>query len=459
MISARVENARTLAALLGLGEEQAASLLAKTIAVTADDNDAVGKRLAAYAAGMLRRTVDSVVTANAGQVLQAELVVGAADPVTDNFIRVSVTSDEIVVGRDAPSRPVADVPAVALLLAACYAAGAFLNLVLDGSIGGPGSVHRTLRIPLTAFFGHDQGWITAPVDVGEAHLAGAGAVGNGFLTALSLFDVHGTLHIVDPDIVTSGSLNRCLWFEEADIGLSKAKRLAEVAQASVPGLRLLPADVTLQQVRNSNDPRWLKRLVVAVDSRRARRGLQAELPGEVFDASTTGVSEIVFHHYRVPTDEACLGCIYHEAPDELARERHVAESLGVSLAEVQQHLVDANAARKIQIRYPHLELAAIEGQAYDSLFKAFCAQAALATPEQHQVFAPFAFVSVLAGTLLGLEFVRRLALVNGCDYNYWRISPWHVPVVGLKDQRPRHAECEFCGNRIILSTTADIWAD
>lgn len=40
---------------------------------------------------------------------------------------------------------------------------------------------------------------------------------------------------------------------------------------------------------------WLKRLIVGVDSPRARRNLQTEVPGEVYDASTTGISEVVVH--------------------------------------------------------------------------------------------------------------------------------------------------------------------
>jgi hypothetical protein len=43
------------------------------------------------------------------------------------------------------------------------------------------------------------------------------------------------------------------------------------------------------------------------------------------------------------------------------------------------------------------------GDAYDSLFKPLCAQAALRSADQQQIFAPFAFVSALAGVLLAIE--------------------------------------------------------
>ena len=67
-----------------------------------------------------------------------------------------------------------------------------------------------------------------------------------------------------------------------------------------------------------------------MDSRRARRSLQMELPPSVFDASTTGVSEVVLHFNRQPSELACLSCIYPENERERAHEENVAEALGNS---------------------------------------------------------------------------------------------------------------------------------
>jgi hypothetical protein len=39
-------------------------------------------------------------------------------------------------------------------------------------------------------------------------MAGAGAIGNGFLWAARHVDIRGTLHIADDDRVSSGNLNR-----------------------------------------------------------------------------------------------------------------------------------------------------------------------------------------------------------------------------------------------------------
>src|SRR5262249_55241787 len=162
----------------------------------------------------------------------------------------------------------------------------------------------------------------------------AGAVGSAFLFALQHFPIFGSLAIVDPDDVSDGNLNRCVFFTETDIGKPKAVRLAQGAQPNFPKLKLVPEVTTSQALGKEKHVDWLKRLSVGVDSRRTRRKLQGEIPGEVFDASTTGVIEGVLHHHRQPTDTACLACIYHETTDELARERHIAEALGVDLEDV-----------------------------------------------------------------------------------------------------------------------------
>jgi hypothetical protein len=44
--------------------------------------------------------------------------------------------------------------------------------------------------------------------------------------------------------------------------------------------------------------------------RRARRSIQADMPLEIFDASTTDVTAVAAHHHRQPTGYACLSCIY-----------------------------------------------------------------------------------------------------------------------------------------------------
>lgn len=183
------------------------------------------------------------------------------------------------------------------------------------------------------------------------------------------------------------------------------------------------------------------------------------VPGEVYDASTTDIREIVLHFNRQPTDGlACMGCVYAREGVEMAHERHVAESLGVTLNEVREQFVSPEAARKISCLYPGLEPSEIEGVAYDTLFKQLCAEGALRTAEGRQIFAPFSFVSVLAGTYLAIELIRRLHQGRvEAPFNYWKVSPWFTPVTRLRQMRPTNPECEFCSNEIMQKVSTDLW--
>jgi hypothetical protein len=191
----------------------------------------------------------------------------------------------------------------------------------------------------------------------------------------------------------------------------------------------------------------LRRLLVAVDSRRATRELQNEFLREVFDASTTDIREIVLSYNKQLTEYACLSCIYEPDAEEVLREKHIAENLGVSVDDVRSERIDLATAQIIAARFPGLIVGDLVGKAYDTLFKKLCAESKLLTPAGRAIVAPFAFVSVLAGTLLALEIVRRLGSgESATDFKYWRVSPRH-PLLGrrrvLRSQQPN---CAFCQN-------------
>ena len=243
-------------------------------------------------------------------------------------------------------------PSILALLTACYGAAATLYHATAGIL--PFELPDPLVVRF-AEIGIDMKALSQPVDLGVSYLAGAGAIGNGFLWAARYLDFRGRLHIVDDDDVTSGNLNRQVWFGPDDIGQPKADRLACHAQIHFPRLTLVPRKVRLQDLPEKSTEPWLRRLIVAVDSRRARRKLQNEFPGEVFDASTTDIREIVLHYHRAPTDHACLSCIYEPDAEETSREQHIAEHLGVSVEEVRSERISAAAAlvigKRLQTSY------------------------------------------------------------------------------------------------------------
>jgi len=225
----------------------------------------------------------------------------------------------------------------------------------------------------------------------------------------------------------------------------------------LPGLKLIPRDVDLATaVKDLGDLARIERLIVAVDSRRARRSLQKELPREVFDASTTGIAEVVLSFNLLPFQDACMACVYKQESGELAHEAHVAELLGVSVEDVRLGYITEVAACQICRKYEKLDPRTVLGLAYDSLFKALCSEGQLKTAEDRQVLAPFAFVSALSGVLLVLELAIRLGNA-GKRFNYWRVSPWSAPVHELQQRRPALSGCEVCGKTAFRNAARALW--
>ncbi len=454
----RNENAITLAAALGLSHEEASRALNLNVLVTAGDDDLIGRRFAQEVSDLLVRTVEVVSTTSVDQA-DAEIVIGLA-PSRSKAVKIFVclNEHEAIIS----SRPCADTRCQSALrifdlIAACYACAMTLYYATGSQL--PSGMQDPLTVRHSDF-GVDLSDVERPIDIGHAYLAGAGAIGNGFLWAARHLQFHGRLEIVDDDDVSPGNLNRQVWFDTDDIGKPKAVRLAARAQESFPNLTLIPRQQRLQNLPERSEGPWLERLIVAVDSRRARRKLQMEIPGEVFDASTTDIREIVLHHHCQPNASACLCCIYEQDEEEVTREKHIADHLGISVDEVRKERISAASATVIAQRFPKLSATNLAGTAYDSLFKALCSEGQLKDVADKRVIAPFSFVSVLAGSLLALELVRRLGNSRSdVDFNYWRLSPWHAPLPRRRVLRAKQHNCEFCGESILTRLATQFWAD
>jgi molybdopterin/thiamine biosynthesis adenylyltransferase len=455
MMTARLENLRTLAQALGQSESEADRLLDREVVLTCSP---AGERLAGYIEALLRRTLSAVTrTPLDGRSPAVEVVVGSASPRTDApLVAVGVDGFRLGVGDGSAgrlgdcSRPIFE------LIAACYAAAAAVHRAVGGGLPMPLSL--PIAIDFEDLYGPALSLLDRRLDLGTAFIAGAGAIGNAVVLGLSLLDVQGELHVCDPDSVSAGNLNRCWWFSDEDLDKPKAERLALRAQPGLPNVRMVTHVMTLHDALKATGDPAPSTLIVGVDSRRARRSLQNEMPRRLFDASTTGITEFVLHFNELPADNACMSCIYYESPDEAAHEAHVADALGVDLAEVQTNFVSARAARAIATKYPALVPSELEGLAFDSLFKTLCGKGELRTSEEERVLAPFAFVSVLAGVLLAFEIAMRGGPRGSAPpYNYWRLSPWGPPLKRMREQRPRRAGCEFCGDEVLQGVVRKQW--
>lgn len=455
---ARRENIRALAVAAGLSEEEASARLEVTVLVTHDPNDPVAVAFVAELVPILSRTLEVVDhPTEAVSRIATELVVGNAPSRSSSTkVFVNLTTARLVIQRTSGICKGSALPhPLMVLVAACYVSSAVINAAVGD--GFPNPPPTEFEIPFDAFL-PSQTYLLAPVALGEAYLAGAGAIGNGLLWAARHVRLVGTLNIVDDDVVSSGNLQRQVWFERCDIGKPKAKQLAMLAQSYFPECTLKPEVCRIQQHPARNNGAWLGRLIVAVDSRRARRHLQNELPGEVFDASTTGSQEIVLHHNKQPNDYACLGCVYPRDEAEVTHEQAVADHLGIDVESVRQPRILPEIARRICASHTQLAPADIEGIPFDTLYKQLCGSGQLKSVSGEQVVAPFAFVSVLAGALLLLEIIRRVHAVDVTrPSNAWRVNPWWPPVPQIRDLRPRREACDCCSRIELQDENARLW--
>jgi molybdopterin/thiamine biosynthesis adenylyltransferase len=453
MITPAQENERMLARMLGIGEDDAAVRLAQTFAITAWPGEAT--HFAAELAAQLERTITLAPPQGRCDLEIAIHTAPSRDAAKRLFIDIS--ADRVAVSRQpSPTADAADLHGVQRMIAASYAASVALAELVDGI------EHASAADPFIVRFdalGASREVLSVPIRLDDTVLAGAGAVGNGFLRAARHLDISGRLSIADPKAVGAGNPNRCLYFTEADRDEPKAPVLAARAQPDFPALALVPFTGTFHDIVEKQGR--VRRVIVGTDSRVARRSIENDLPFEVLDASTTGISEIIIHSHRQPNPHACLGCIYPHIPDELARARDIASGLGLDLTEVTANeRIDARLAKILATKHPGLDEEALVGKAFDSLFRELCAEQSLLSPTGEQVLAPFAFVSNLAGALLALELARFESDARFEDgKNYLFVSPWAPPHGFLRRVRPRAPQCEFCGRASTVTALSTVWPE
>lgn len=453
------ENQRALAAALGISDEEASTRLEYELQITWPDNDPSGAKIGEHVVAMLSRTFNNVGTPSSPRPdATIELLIQRAESktATGKQVHCVVQNDVATIGEALlPPPPTAVLISPVLeLLIACFAAAR----VADRALKLGKCADTPLKLDLARWLGTENPMLSQLVTVGELHIVGAGAVGNAFVYAAALLPISGKLTIIDPKKVAGGALNRCLCFTSDDLAHHKATKLADWIRRTNSALEANGFAGTINEYRKQN-PVEIDCLVSGIDSRGGRRQLQDELASEVFDASTTGIEEVVFHHNKILTENACLACIYPETTGEREFELHLARKLHVSVVEVRTGFITSAAAGRIVERYQNLSAPQITGMAYDSLFKQLCATQQLIGPEQKQVLAPFSFVSQLAGTVMALEmYLNRAGAERTETFNYWRISPWHGPNYDLRTQRPRLDSCSSCSDPVYQKTARQIWS-
>jgi molybdopterin/thiamine biosynthesis adenylyltransferase len=255
------------------------------------------------------------------------------------------------------------------------------------------------------------------VDLGVAHIVGLGAIGCGAAWCLArLNTVKGTLHLVDPEALELGNLQRYILPHRRDVDRPKVEVARDTFSGT--GLQVLAHHQRWGQYLCERGNCAIEAVAVALDTAQDRIAVQASLPRWIVNAWTqTGDLGVSRHTFLA--DEACLACLYlpdRKVPDE---DELVAKAIGLpqSLMEVRTLLYNNRPIGKdllgriaTALTIPLEHLLQFEEQPLRAFYsKAVCGGLVLKFAgkgqQDSQAEVPLAFQSALAGTMLAAEIV------------------------------------------------------
>jgi hypothetical protein len=214
-----------------------------------------------------------------------------------------------VVDDDAPAA------AAAALIAAALGVGELFRVVFADELGERGRRGRQPGAFNLVTLGEPAFDLPLPdaVDVGSFRLVGAGAIGQAAAKTLVLAGARGTIVAIDHEKVSLSNLQRYVLARDSDVGAVKVgllrERLGKTTLEAVPVATEWHAGLVEEQLPT----------LVALDSPEARIGVQASLPGPIYNAWTQPADVGWSRHERFG-DEPCLACLHW--PESQAPSRH-----------------------------------------------------------------------------------------------------------------------------------------
>ncbi len=255
------------------------------------------------------------------------------------------------------------------------------------------------------------------VDLGETHLVGLGAIGNGAIWALSHIPIlSGVLHLVDNELIELTNVQRYVLSTVASEGKVKVGLAAD--QFDETRLHVVPHPQRWGEYLRCRNNWDLQKVMVALDSAQDRTDVQASLPRWIVNAWTQPGDLGVSRHDFI-SDQACLMCLYLPEPNQKSEDELIAEAIGLPEAklEVRELLylgkpVGSEFVQRIAnaAGIPVEPLLLYSDQPLRSFYsKAVCGGIILGLGGDFQKASraevPMAFQSALAGIMLAAELV------------------------------------------------------
>jgi hypothetical protein len=300
-------------------------------------------------------------------------------------------------------------------------AGAAACLAVAGvfrAVFGLGELDRELRF--STFTGdRAEGSSAAPRGPwrlpGEAVLVGVGAIGNAAAWAIGRSPLEGRLHLVDPECVDLGNLQRYVLCAREDVGVAKV----ELPRAG-GSLELVRHAQRLEDFFACEGWIW-DSFLLALDNAPDRRAAQAALPAWIANGWTQPGDLGCSVHPDFCDEGACVACLYLPEGPVPNEDQLVSEALGIPALQMQvrtllhtgapldRGLLGAVAEAR---GLPLARLLPFEGRSIRELYvEGFCGGAVVAidaaAPGPREMHVPLAHQSALAGILLAAALARR----------------------------------------------------
>ena len=254
-------------------------------------------------------------------------------------------------------------------------------------------------------------------------LVGVGAVGNTASWALARAPLSGQIYLVDPQVVELSNLQRYILCARSDEGDTKVD---VVGKDFARELQAVPHRGTWASLLAAEGYKW-ERVLVALDSARDRRAVQASLPRWIANAWTQ-VGDLGVSSHSFLGQEACLACLYLPTQKSKNEDQIVSEGLKIpqfrdqvrfrlgSRQATGNELCDAVAAAW---GIPTERLQPYVGRPIRDLWvEGICGGGIISLGDAGEIprelEVPLAFQSALAGMLLAAEAVRDV-LTDGAQ--------------------------------------------
>lgn len=263
---------------------------------------------------LINPCAEIVPTRDASATLGFERTVQGASGVSVFSRGWNVHLDERPVGRTAEQTAVP-----AALSAAALGIGELFRVVFSAELqqhGRRGTQPGAVNL-VTLGEVHNDLVVPGEVDVGEFRLVGAGAIGQAAANALALAGVRGKMVAVDDEKVALSNLQRYVLTRDPDVDAVKVELLRERLHESQ--IEVVPVEAKW----HAGLVREQRPTLVALDSAEARIGVQASLPGPIYNAWTQP-GDIGWSRHEHLGKEPCLACLYWPTARRPSRHEQIA---------------------------------------------------------------------------------------------------------------------------------------